>query len=158
MTSLRPLPITWPDVPELDDAIREDWQNIVTDYETEPGNLYLAWLYLGHHPAFWGGFDNKGEYRPVTGAAWYQSIELGVELEGEATSIWVEIFPSLWFDDLPWEEFHAAAPGVPDWRLNIKGATYEEAVILAASIVHNQYGNDREFLKIPELEEDKWYG
>jgi hypothetical protein len=126
-----------------------EWATIVEEYESGPDSLHAAWLYLGHHPAFWSlrsGVDGSTGHNLVTGTAWYQSIEIGVE---DNNQVWLEIFPSLWPEDPTWEEFHAAAPHLPDWRLNITANTYEEVVKLAAAIVHGQYGNDREFMNSP---------
>jgi len=162
--TIRPRPITWPEPPvyaRLQEPTKTEWQSIVDDYETAPDVLFNAWLYLTHHPAFWGIADNRTPTGSadiivvVSGHSWYRDIELGVQPDG---GIWLEIFPHLWPQDFTWDQFHKMAPGVPDWRLNIQGSTYEEAVILAASIIHNQYGNDREFLKVPELDEDRWHG
>lgn len=157
------VPIIYPLVPkEIKEPVAplfREWAEIVAEYEANPDDLFHAWLYLGQHPAFWDIREGTDvEYYLVPGGAWYQFIELGVEKEGKANTVWLEISPSVWPGDPSEEEVHAAAPGVPDRHLNIKGTTYEQAVVTAAKVVHSQYGNDREFLKIPQLEEGKWWG
>jgi hypothetical protein len=111
-----------------------EWVSIVDAYEKAPDSLRAAWLYLGHHPAFWTISERVGGFHVVSGGGWYQSIETGVN---DDDSIWVEIQPSRWPDD----------PGETSTHLvELEAGNYELAVKAAAAAVHASYGNDREFL------------
>lgn len=122
-----------------------EWADIAEAYERRPSNLRNAWLYLGHHPAFWTIQEGPGGFYVASGAGWYQSIELGVS---EDDSVWMEIQPALWPDDhQPEEGKH---------NLEVTELTYRQAVLDSATLVHNTYRNDREFLNAPLT--DKWYG
>lgn len=134
-----PVYVTGPVAP-----LHREWADIAEAYERAPGSLRHAWLYLGHHPAFWTISERVGGFHVATGAGWYQSIELGVD---EDNSVWIEIQPALWPDD--------PVPEEGEHHLEVKAASYELAVLAAARLVHQHYRNDREFLT-PHLT-DKWY-
>lgn len=121
-----------------------EWGSIAEAYERAPASLHDAWVYLGHHPAFWTIRPSEGDFYVASGGGWYQSIELGVN---DDNSVWVEIQPSLWPDDPEPEE--------GQHRLGVDAPTYELAVITAAALVHGTYRNDRQFLTSPLT--DKWY-
>lgn len=124
-------------------SLYQAWADIADAYERQPNSLRNAWLYLGHHPAFWTISERVGGFHVASGAAWYQFIELGVD---EDNTVWIEIQPSRWPDD-PDDE--------ADHHIEISAPTYELAVSVAAAAVHNNYRNDREFLTKPLT--DKWY-
>lgn len=122
-----------------------EWAGIADAYERAPASLHEAWLYLGHHPAFWAIQDGPGGFHVASGGGWYHHrIELGVS---DDNSIWLEIQPSLWPDDpIPEEGQH---------NLDVDAPTYELAILSAAVLVHDTYRNDRQFLTSPLT--DKWY-
>lgn len=145
--SLEKKVIIFPEVPvyvrgSMGPAYRA-WADIAEAYERDSTSLRAAWLYLGHHPAFWTLSEGAEGFHVVTGGGWYRSIELGVN---EDETVWIEIQPTLWPDD--------AETGNHD--IEVESPTYEEAVITAALAVHENYRNDREFLKPPLA--DKWHG
>ncbi len=158
-SQVRPLPVTAPALPGYVQGpavpALSEWQGIAEAYESNPGSLRNAWLYLGHHPAFWTLSERVGGYHVASGAGWYQAIETGVDEDG---FVWIEVQPAYWPEDPTEEEFHAAAPHMPPHDIDICADTYELAVVYAAATVHQRYGNDREFLKIHRLNEERWYG
>lgn len=139
--------IVFPKVPVYVTApvapLYQDWADIAEAYEEDPTSLRNAWLYLGHHPAFWTLTERPGGFHVTGAGGWYQSIESGVE---EDNSVWIEIQPSLWPDDTI-DNFET---------IDIMAPTYEEAVTMAASAVHRTYHNDREFLRADTT--DRWLG
>lgn len=140
-------PIIFPKVPVYVKGpvapLRQEWADIVDAYESNPTSLRTAWLYLGHHPAFWAISERAGGFHIASGSGWYRSIELGVN---EDSTVWIEIQPTPWPDD----------PESGDHGIEVESTTYEVAVATAACLVHESYRNDREFLKPPLTE--KWYG
>lgn len=148
-TEFRKMAIVFPEVPVYVTGpvapLFREWADIAEAYEKAPDSLRHAWLYLGHHPAFWSISERVGGFYVATGGGWYHNrIEHGVN---DDNSVWLEIQPSLWPDDpLPEEGEH---------HLKVEAATYEAAVLAAARLVHERYRNDRRFLAKPLT--DKWY-
>lgn len=148
-------PIIYPKVPSNVKGpvapLFQEWATIVEGYESSPTSLRAAWLYLGHHPAFWSLREAPEGCRVATGEAWYQSIETGFE---EDDYVWIEISPSYWPEDPTAEEFQVAFPDRPSHNIEVLEHNYDEALAVAAATVHDRYGNDRQFLK---LFSDRWY-
>lgn len=111
-----------------------EWQDIADAYEGAPGSLRAAWLYLGHHPAFWTLSERVGGFYVASGAGWYQSIETGVN---EDNTVWLEIQPTRWPDD---------PEDLSGHKIEVESPMFELAVTHAALRVHENYGNDRVFL------------
>lgn len=130
-----------------------EWATVVDEYESNPTSLRAAWLYLGHHPAFWSlqGAPEGHWMQVVSGAGWYQSIETGFE---EEDYVWMEISPNYWPEDPAPEEFQEAFPEQPPHHIEVLEHNYEEALVVSAATVHERYGNDREFLR---LFSERWY-
>jgi hypothetical protein len=141
--------IIFPKVPqyvkESPQRIFNEWAEIAEAYERSPASLHEAWLYLGHHPAFWEISEGPGGFYVATGGGWYHHrIEQGVN---DDNSIWLEIQPALWPDD--------PEPKEGEHHLTVEAPTYEQAVRSAAALVHYTYRNDRQFLTSHLT--DKWY-
>lgn len=148
------IPIIWPaiDGHAGADAVRVEWTSIVSDYEDDPANVYLGWLYLGHHPMFWDArvARNGGRVEPILdfSSAWgrRQSLEVTMSQDGDGLPVvTLELEPLPWHDDTD----------VP--RIQFDGATFETVVIDAARRVHDMFGNDREFLAA-DTHDGRWYG
>jgi hypothetical protein len=123
----------------------QEWAGIAEAYERAPASLHEAWLYLGHHPAFWEISEGTGGFYVATGGGWYHHrIELGVN---DDNSVWLEIQPTLWPDDPETKE--------GEHQMGVDAPTYELAVLSAAALVHTTYRNDRQFLTRHLT--DKWY-
>jgi len=156
---VRPVPIVWPEGIEQDEAFAEVvsyWQEVVAEYEADPTRRVYAWRYLAHHPAFWQRSDWGGVYY----AAWYDSIEGGyAETANGKEYYWLEIGPKLWPGDLEEGELRQVAPALPDRKIECEAPTHDDAILVAASMVHDRYGNDRKFLEPPLSDpEGRWFG
>lgn len=154
---VRPLPIVWPEGEDIGgySMLMLEWESIVADYEAEPLRPAMAWRYLAHHPAFW----RRSDWGSILSAAWYDSIESGYDSSAGGDSCWMECKPNLWDGDLSDDELHAIAPSYPSRFIEVDEPTHDEALLVLASLVHERYGNDREFLKPPKSNpEGIWYG
>lgn len=163
MTNIKRLPLVPPALPEDVDgtiykAILFEWHSIVVDYEDAPGDPVNAWRYLAQHPVFWE--VEKGSSGPsylLPGTAWYRAIESGFDRHGHAgVAVWMEAVRCRWHSDPTLEEMEAADPAAVEC-IGVDLPTYEEALTALARRVHDTWGNDRESLKLPELEE-RWRG
>lgn len=158
LVPVRPLPIVWPDgegIPGYTMLMLE-WQSIVTEYEANPESPAKAWRYLASHPAFWREPDGDS----MTFAAWYGPIESGYAEDAYGDeAFWIEMEPRLWSDDMSEDEVLALTPGLPPRCIEYQSPSHDDCLVVAASLAHERYGNDREFLKPPEPNpEGKWYG
>lgn len=165
-TPLKGLPVEPVVIPDGVEALAEpgsfaQWVEIVKDFETTPGDVGHAFLYLAHHPIFWElrqGTDVEWYLMP--GTAWYRSIEMGVWREQRTNKplIWLEATPQRWHTD-PWLEDVVAVNPSHTETLSVALDTFEESVTVLARMVHKTWGNDRESLKLPEEDpEGRWYG
>jgi hypothetical protein len=138
-------------------CIVEEWERIVTEYESNPDSSFHAWYYIDNHPMFWEFHPHKGF--PVN--------HVSVLLHNGAWSRgWPEITPHMVCpatniieddDELNtrlewWYEFgrNALFPDkdgvqIPthDCEMDGGASTYEEAVVAIAGKIHEHYGNDR---------------
>jgi hypothetical protein len=147
------IPIGWPALdafPQFD-AAKAEWEQIVRDFEDNPADLYTAWLYLGHHPLFWGTQVTKsgGTVVPVLdfSSAWNrpECLELNLERDGDATTVVLDVIPLLWATD----------PDNYDIGFSLEGKDHASTVVACAGIVHERYGNDRQYIT---GDNERWYG
>lgn len=162
MTAVQPLPIVNPVPPEGVVSMPPwEWEIVARDYEHNPGNPVLCWRYLSWHPAFWSLEKTNDRGTVITPVGWLRGVQYDMEEDshGEAV-VWMEAAPVLWDADPTDEELTAAVPGY-DLSIRVVGVSdpsFNTCLIALAQMVHDRWGNDREFLKIPALEEGKWYG
>lgn len=150
---VRKSPIVWPNTDEYPqtDAAHAEWEQIVTEYETNPGDMYTSWLYLGHHPLFWNTRVFRDGERVIRildfHSAWNrpECLELNLERNRDTTTVVLDVVPVAWDDD----------PGVEYVGLTIYGTTHAEVIINGAKSVHDKYGNDREYVTD---DDGRWYG
>ena len=160
MITVRPLPIVTPTAPDGVVSMPEwEWKTVVKDYEENPNNLARAWKYLSWHPAFWSP-EPLGTGMVVTPVGWLRGVQFDMSESDDGTTVtWMEVTPVLWDGDPTDEELAQLAPGWDAYRvMGVSNHAFSTCLLLMAQMVHDRWGNDREFLKIPELEEGKWYG
>jgi hypothetical protein len=142
------------------DVIREEWEDIVREYEARPG-FYESYNFLDSHPAFWE-FTPLNDSLPVNHVSWLRhemrvstAVDIRVTrcspegvIEDEdvlntVTQVWWEcgkigLYP-------PNTHWH-------DCDLEGKAMTYEYAITELARQVHEKYGNDRSIVDAPGWE------
>lgn len=161
--------IVWPEVSTTDipttkpgfhasywEILQAEWTEIVQEYEEDPDTFYRAWHYLNDHPMFWRFRPHNDT--PDNHVMWLEQSygfgsdginmmvmlvdETGTVNEDESknvnTEVWLEA--GKWYL-LPGE--HENHVHEHDYELDCGGATYEEAVVKLARLVHERYGNDR---------------
>lgn len=147
------IPIVWPVTGAYPQsaAARLEWEPIVNEYENNPADLYTSWLYLGHHPLFWktSVVKRSGKDVPLLdfSSAWNrpECLELNLERDGDTTNIVLEVVPELWDTD----------PDNYEIGFSMDGVDHASVVVAVAAIVHERYGNDRQFIT---GDNDRWYG
>lgn len=147
------MPITWPNIEGHIGAkdAHAEWQAIVDDYEHDPGNVFYAWLYLGHHPLFWETQIIRDGDTITTVLNWsnawsrYRCLEhyMAADEDGGRADHGLTIRPVHWSDDDNTGE------------VELYAVTFEELVCDAAMAVHDTYGNDREHITDTT---GRWYG
>lgn len=155
--TLKSLPIIPPVIPEDVEALTvstllSDWEEIVRDYEAAPGDVGHAFLYVAQHPAFWEIHEGTDvDYYLKTGAAWYRAVELGVwrEARTDTPLVWMEATACRWWTDPALEDVQKANPQHAE-VLGVALETYEQSLTVLAKQIHKQWGNDREFMRLPE--------
>lgn len=161
MTAVQPLPIVNPTPPEGVTAMPPgEWEAVVRDYEEQPDNAARCWRYLSWHPAFWSleKTDNRGTV--VTPVGWLRGVQFEVEESSYAGPVvWMEAAPVLWPADPTDEDLEQYPPESYITRMyGVSDPSFNTCLITLARMIHDNWGNDREFLKSPQLEEGKWRG
>ena len=139
----------------------EYWEKLVRAFEAKPFDLYNAWNYLNHHPAFWHFYGKKDmtaaerihEKWLIDDDGVRDSITLTVmrinpdtqryddhpELNTQ-TQVWVEIGKHGW----PHDDENTGDANWHDTDLDGGADDLDTAIIYAAVMVHTAYGNDRQ--------------
>lgn len=160
MTTVRPLPIVTPTPPDGVVSMPEwEWQIVVRDYEEKPNSPARAWNYLSWHPAFWSP-EPLGTGTVITPVGWLRGVQYDMSEDDDGKElVWMEATPVLWPGDPTDDVLADLAPGYAASRSKgVSDPAFNTCLVTLARMVHDAWGNDREFLKIPELEEGKWYG
>lgn len=139
----------------------QEWTDVVSAYENNPGDFYNAWHYLNWHPAFWKFYgspddphaDRFHEKCLVEDRGVEHCVEISVAKVNPAsgsidddpalntkTEVWAEIGMLRW----PSENFREYDVHIHDYNLDCGGDTYEQAITNMARLVHDKYGNDRQ--------------
>jgi hypothetical protein len=130
-------------------------------YDDNPTDFVTAWTYLMNHPVFhrpWYGLrpgvtadelDSDKLAAPpnyIDDGDGFRDLWMHVCLEDGQVVVYLEHGPHLWPHDVPVAEHgNVPADGMSshDIDLDVRAATYEEAIVRLAANVRSKYGHDR---------------
>lgn len=137
----------------LQETRQERWLRLVLAYEADKDSFFDAWHWLNEHPVFYYFGEEAHERSLVSNQGVREGLEFMPTMVNPETrtvsddddlntkvDIWVEVFPASLRIKGGLHRFH-------DVSCDTGGSTYEEAVIMAAKLIYDEHGNDREALK-----------